>query len=163
MRRIFIAFAGVLLIWTATSEPAWAKSPTTKLTISGGALANVIEVIDPQVLSISSVWGGQFLELSSGVAEQPPSGLQRYEVWFYTSAPDSQARKRYVVYYSPSVSSGERGYVYLPGKGEAWYSLNVSAMLRDGRDGKWSYASPAWESLIKAAIARAEAAPAPHR
>jgi hypothetical protein len=50
------------------------------------------------------------------------------------------------------------GYIYLPGKGETWYSLNVTAILRDGQDEKWNYASPAWEDLIKPIIAGAEAA-----
>lgn len=35
---------------------------------------------------------------------------------------------------------------------------SVAIIVRDGRDGKWNYASPPWEDLIKPLIARASAA-----
>ena len=65
----------------------------------------------------------------------------------------------FLVHRRPRVGSSGQGYIYLPGKGETWYTLNVSAILRDGQDGKWSYASSAWKSLVKPVIAGAEAAP----
>jgi DNA-binding beta-propeller fold protein YncE len=57
-----------------------------------------------------------------------------------------------VFFYSPAASP-EQGLVYLPGKGTLW-ALN--AMIRQERDGKWSYASAAWEALIKPFIAKGE-------
>src|SRR5271169_44121 len=161
MKRIPTALVATLLILAAISRSAWAKSPTAKITISGGTLTSVIEVTDPRILGISNVWYGQFLDGSQGVVKEPPAGLRRYEVWFYIKFSDNDVRRRYVLYYSPNPSAG-KGYIYLPGKGETWYSLNVSALLRDGQDGKRNYASPAWEDLIEPIIAGAEAAPAKH-
>jgi hypothetical protein len=147
----------VLLIPVALPRPTWAKSPTAKITISGGALASEIEITDPRILDVSNVWSGKFLDASEAVAKEPPVGLQTYEVWFYTKTSDEKVRRRYVVYYSPNPATG-RGYIYLPGKEQPWYWLNVSAILRDGKDGKWNNASPAWEGLIKPVIAQSEAA-----
>jgi hypothetical protein len=78
-------------------------------------------------------------------------------VSFYIKIADNEVRKKYVLYYYPNPST-EPGYIYLPGKGETWYSLNVGAIIRDEQDGKWNYASPAWEDLIKPMIASAKAA-----
>lgn len=91
---------------------------------------------------------------------QPPGALRplrRYEVSFFVNFGDDDTRKMYVVYYCPSASTNE-GYIYLPGKGETWYSLNTSTIIRSGRDGKWNYAASWWEEFIKPTIARAEAA-----
>ena len=145
----------VLLILLGMPRAASAKGPTVKITISGGGLTSAIEVTDPRILSSSNVWGGNFLDGSRGSVKKPPRGLRPYEVSFYVKLANGEVRKMYVVYYYPNPST-EQGYIYLPGKGETWYSLNVGAILRDGQDGKWNYASPAWEDLIKPVIARAD-------
>ena len=159
VKRILIALMAVPLILVAAARPAWAKEPTAKITISGGGLASEIEVTDPRILDISNMWYGKFLDQSKGAVKEPPMGLRTYEVWLYIKFSDNDVRRRYVVYYSSEPSTGQ-GYIYLPGKGQPWYWLNTSALLRDGRDGKWSYASAAWQDLIKPVIAGAEAAPA---
>ena len=40
------------------------------------------------------------------------------------------------------------GFIYLPGRGEDWHRLNGGTILRDGHDGKWHRASPAWSALL---------------
>jgi hypothetical protein len=158
MKKTFLIFpVAFLLMFFGMPEAGSAKSPTVKITISGGGLTGAIEVTDPRILDISNVWTGHFLDRSRGTAKEPPRGLQRYEVSFYIKIADNEVRKKYVLYYYPNPAT-EPGYIYLPGKGEAWYSLNVGAIIRDGQDGKWNYASPAWEDLIKAVIAGAKAA-----
>jgi hypothetical protein len=161
MKGIVTALVTVLLILVAMPRPVWAKSPTAKITISGGALTSEVEVTDPRILDISNIWAGKFLDTSEGAVKEPPRGLRTYEVWFYIKVADNSIRRRYVVYYSPNPATG-RGCIYLPGQGEPWSDFNASAILRDGKDGKWNYASPAWEELIKPVIAAAEAAPAEH-
>lgn len=156
-KTLFVFPLAFLLIFLGMPEAALAKGPTVRITISGGGLTSVMEVTDPRILDISNVWGGQFLDRSRGTAKEPPRGLRRYEVSFYVEFAANDVRKRYVVYYYPN-SVTEPGYIYLPGKGETWYSLNVGAMFRYDQDGKWNYASPAWEDLIKPVIANAEAA-----
>ena len=146
-----------LLMFLGMPEAASAKAPTVKIIISGGRLSSAIEVTEQRILDISNVWSGQFLGRSGGTAKEPPRGLQRYEVSFYVKIADNEVRKMYVLYYYPNRSTGP-GYIYLPGKGEAWYSLNVGSIVRDGQDGRWNYASPAWENLVKAMIAGAEVA-----
>jgi hypothetical protein len=135
----------------------WSKSPTAKITISGGALTSEIEITDSRILDLSSAWGGRFLDSSARSAIAPPQVGPTYEVWFYIKSADNGVQRRYVLYYSPSEYS-KKGLIYLPGKGQPWYRLNVSAILRDGNDGKWNYASPSWEELIKPVITQAEAA-----
>jgi hypothetical protein len=158
MEKRLVAFQiASLLLFLGMSGAASAKGPTVKIVISGGTLTGAIEVTDPRILSISNVWYGQFLDHSRGTAMEPQRGLQRYEVSFYIKTANNEVRKRYVVYYYPN-SATEAGYIYLPGKGETWYALNVGAIVRDKQDGKWNYAAPAWEVSIKPVIAGAEAA-----
>jgi hypothetical protein len=156
-KPLFVFPLACLLIFLGMPEAASAKSPTVKITISGGGLTSAIEVTDARILDISNVWSGQFLDRSRGTAKEPSRSLPRYEVSFYIKIAENEVRKKYVLYYCPNPAA-EPGYIYLPGKGETWYSLNVGAILRDGQDGKWNYASPAWEDLIKPMIAGAEAA-----
>jgi hypothetical protein len=158
MKKTFFAFAlALLLISLGMSGVVSAKAPTVKIIISGGELTSSIELTDPRILDISNVWTGQFLDRSRGTAKEPPRGLRRYEVSFYIRVADNELKKKYVVYYYPTRAT-EPGYIYLPAKGETWYSLNVGAIIRDEQDGKWNYASPAWEGLIKPVIAGVEAA-----
>jgi hypothetical protein len=157
MKKLFFVFTlAFLLIFLGMAEAAFAKGRTAKIMISGGGLTSAIEVTDPKILDISNVWAGYFLDRSRGTANEPRRGLQRYEVSFYIQIANNEVRQRYVVYYCPNPTA-KPGYIYLPGKGETWYSLNVGAILRGEQDGKWNYASPAWEDLIKRVIASAEA------
>jgi hypothetical protein len=149
----------VLLVLLGTPIAAWAKTATTEITISGGGLGRVIEVTDPQLLALSNVWFGQFLDPSRSPLNEGPPGLKSYEVSFYVKEAENDVRKMYVVYYYPNVGS-EQGFIYLPGKGAAW-ELNIGTILRGSLDGKWNYALPAWEALIKPVIANADAAPEP--
>ncbi len=157
-KAVFAAPLALLLALLAVPRPAAAKAPTVKIVISGGGLAKAIEITDARILELSNVWHGQFLEGSRGSAKEPPQSLPRYEVSFYVDLGDKGAqdiRKKYVVYYCPDPGAGQ-GTIYLPGKGETWYRRNVSSILR-GQEGKWSYASPAWEALVKPLLPHAAA------
>ena len=52
--------------------------------------------------------------------------------------------------YDPAAS---QGYVYLPGKGDQWYTLN-SASIYHGREGNWFRATRAWQDAVVSLIAR---------
>ncbi len=151
MKKALLAVPiAVMLALLATPHPTSGKAPTVKIIISGGGLAKAIEITDPRILELSHVWGGNFLDTSRGLAKEPARELPRYEVSFYVDFGNNgvrDVRKKYVVYYCPD-ASGRQGSIYLPGKGEPWYWLNVGSILR-GQEGKWSYASPAWEALVK--------------
>jgi len=73
-----------------------------------------------------------------------------YELSFVT------ARKNpgtYVVRYAIDPSS-ERGYVYLPGKGDPGYRDNVFLIYR-GVEGNWFHAWDEWEKLAHPLIEKA--------
>jgi hypothetical protein len=134
----------------------FAKGETARVTISGGGLANPIQITDAKVLEVNQAWGGEFLDLSRPPLMQAPNIDNPYEVTFYSRIADNDIRKTCVFFYSASSAPAAQGIIYLPGKG-ALYWLNSGTMIREGRDGKWSYASPAWEALVKPFIARAAA------
>jgi hypothetical protein len=94
---------------------------------------------------------GFIVDWSRAVTE-PPKGLQRYEVSFYAKLPDE--RLIYVVFYEYDPASGD-GYIYLPGRTEQWYRLDVSTIFR-GVEGKWFRASKLWEGVARPLIAGAE-------
>lgn len=158
MRKRLLPLSLTLLpILLAMPQAASAKADTSRITISGGGLTSAIEITDPRILGSSNVWVGDFLDGSRPSAKRPPAGLPTYEVSFYVKLAPDQTKKMYVVYYCPDAGSGP-GYIYLPGKGDEGRYLNWGTIIRPGLDGKWNYASPAWEDLVKPVIARADAA-----
>ncbi len=140
-----------LLFVFLVTEAALAKAPTFKLVISGGSLASPIEVLDRAVLDLSNVCMGGFLDSTPGVAPPPGPHAVRYELWFFVKVPEG-LRKIYVAYYVPSKTG--RGIIYLPGRWDQWYVLNSGSILRDGQDGHWNYAAPAWEHAIQPLLRR---------
>jgi hypothetical protein len=132
------------------------KAETARVTVSGGGLANPIQITDAKVLEVSNAWGGEFLDASRPPLMQAPNVDNPYEVTFYSWIADNDIRKTCVFFYSPSSAPGVQGVIYLPGKG-ALARLNSGTIIRGGRDGKWSFASPTWEALIKPFIATAVA------
>jgi hypothetical protein len=128
------------------SESLAAKGRTVRLTISGPGLSGPIETMEPKALA--NVWVGSFI---GGLAAEPDKTLPRYVVTFYVQPPRENVRAMYVVYYVRDPRSRE-GFVYLPGRGEDGYSLNVRTILRDGQDGRWHNASAEWSDAIVAAL-----------
>jgi len=157
MNRQSFAFPLIALVFAfAMPQLSAAKALTVKIVISGGKLADPIEITDKHVLAASDIWIGSFLDTTRPPLEDPPVDIQRYEVIFYVKYRRDDIRKAYAVYYCPS-RAAEPGLIYLPGKGDPWQDLNWGTIVRDGRDGKWNYASAIWEDSIKLAISHAEA------
>lgn len=155
MKRVGLASSLVVaLTLIFMPKTASAKAPTVRITISGGRLANSIELTDPQILEMSGAWSDEFLDSRNPVNEAPQESLA-YEVSFYARIAENDVRKAYVIYYYPQQTG--QGMIYLPGRGPVG-NLNIAVIMRPGRDGKWNYASPAWEALVKRAIHRAEIA-----
>jgi hypothetical protein len=149
----FTALIIALLALLATPCRAPAKAATTKIIISGPDLPTPLEITDDQILNLSNVWSGQFLDNSHGHPEKRPERLP-YELSFYVKLGEDDLRLMYVAYYYPEPSA-KQGQIYLPGHREPWYYLNTGAIVREGQDGRWNYASSAWEALIKPLIAHA--------
>ena len=125
-----------------------AKGPTTRLVISGPGLSQPVETTDPKALA--NVWGGSFI---AEPAPEPDSALPRYLVTFYVQAPRETPRAMYAVTYVRDPQSG-RGFVYLPGRGEEGWAMNVRTILRDGQDGRWHRANREWSDALARALAR---------
>jgi hypothetical protein len=89
---------------------------------------------------------------------EPPDQQQSYQVFFYMkwngrrSVYDLHRLKMiYALRYRPG-GNGEAGYVYLPGRNEQWSVVNLGTIFRAEHDGKWHYASAAWDALMNHAL-----------
>ena len=142
----------------------FAKGDISKITIEGADLKTPIEIIDFRDFKgvDYSPWSGPGVSVN-GKAQtegfiidnwsQPVTdrlkGLQRYKVSFYAKFPDEKLV--YVVLYEYDPATG-RGYIYLPGRGDEWYGLNMGTIAR-GLEGHWYRAQAAWDSVARPLIA----------
>jgi hypothetical protein len=152
--RNCVGVFSLIALWFLPQD-VLAKAETVKITVSGVGLAATITVTDAHILDLSDAWGESFLDTSRTPINQPPQGRWPYEVSFYSLIGENDVRKTCVVYYYPS-SSTDPALIYLPSSRSAVWALNVGTVLRQGHDGKWNYASPAWDTLMKSKIAQAE-------
>jgi len=124
-----------------------AKGPTVKLTVTGPTLSQPLDITDSRVLMSSQVFAGAFL---AGGSIAPDASLPRYKVAFHVELPkwmNAGIQVKYVVLYVKDASTGQ-GFVYLPGRDEEGYWLNVGTILRDGQDGTWQVASTSWANAL---------------
>ena len=130
--------------------PAFPKGPVDKIVIKGGGLAQAIEVKDRATLKSFDPWGGQFIDWSKGPVAAPRDIATSYEVYFYMFwlPTDREMTLKYVIRYVPG-SGDAPGYVYLPGRGEKWYSTNMGTIMRGDNDGRWHLATGAWSVLVQ--------------
>ena len=129
----------------------FAKAETARITISGPKLAHSIQITDQPVLRASHAWSEDFLDTSRPPLTETPQVSDPYEVTLYSRISDNDIRKTCVFFYAPHLKL-----IYLPGhKGDLWF-LNAGAIIREGRDGMWSYVSPTWEALVKPYLEHAE-------
>ena len=153
----------VLVVFLSLAIPArvFAKGDTVRITIKGADLKTPIEITDPKILATFNVWTGPgtssdapgfnsnapgfIIDWSPGPVAEPPKGLQRYEVSFYAKIP--KERLIYLVFYEYDPAT-KRGYVYLPGRTDEWYRLNVSTIIR-GVEGRWFRAWSEWDSVAR--------------
>jgi hypothetical protein len=101
-----------------------------------------LEITDPAALA--NVWGGEFI---AEPTSEPDRAWPRYHVAFYVQRPHTDAvTMMYVVRYVRDPETGA-GIVYVPSRGEEWYRLNVSTILR-GSEGEWHRATPSWSQAV---------------
>jgi hypothetical protein len=141
--------AGSLLL---AAVPAAAKKPLEKITIAGPGLRAPVEITDEQTLRLANPWFGKFIEWNAPPVEARHTAAV-YDVTLHARLQSSELRPIYQFRYAPG-ANGERGLVYLPGKGEPWHRQNVSIISRDAHDGKWNPASPDWDARMTAALMR---------
>jgi hypothetical protein len=163
--KTFLAAAFSFLLVALASVVLSAKGITTRVTVTGGDLANPIVLADPVLLHNFNVWAGPgvqangvdenqgfIIDWSSGaVAEQPTVG-SRYEVSFFVKHPNRRDEHlAYVVLYASHPSGG---YVYLPGPADEWYRMNTGSIFR-GREGRWFRATALWHGAVEPLLVRA--------
>lgn len=160
MRRL-LALPFMFLLVLANPAQLFAKGETVKIAIRSADLKAPIQVIDRKVLANIQVWSGPgtsssesgfnpkapsfIIDWSQGPTAEPPQRLPRYEVSFYANMPSE--RLIYVVSYAFDAATGH-GYVYLPGRSDKNYYLNVGTILR-GVEGNWFHSWAQWDGVAK--------------
>jgi len=141
---VITVLAGVVL--------AEGKGTPDRIVVSGGPLSHAVEITDRAVLQSFDPWRGQFANWKAPARAEVPCSRQSVEVSFFLHA--SQQRTIYTTRYCS-------GWVYLPGPGDAHYRENIGTIYRRGQDGQWYPATPAWDALMRGALARADQNGAP--
>jgi hypothetical protein len=163
MRRL-LALPVMFLLVLANPAQLFAKGETVKIAIRGADLKAPIHVTDRKVLANIQVWSGPgtsssasafdpklpsfIIDWSQGPTAEPPKELPHYEVLFYANLPTE--RLVYVVSYAFDAATGH-GYVYLPGRNDKNYPLNVGTILH-GVEGNWFHSWSQWDGVAKRLI-----------
>jgi hypothetical protein len=159
---------GSLAMGLVSAGLLWAKAPVGAVTISGGGLPKLIEITESDAIKSFNIWSGPgnfkiengvrtpivrdgSILWSHGIVSDPPKGPPEYEISFNGSSPE---QRLYVLLYRYDPSA-HFGYVYLPGKGEEWYVVNVHTIYR-GVEGHWFRTSRAFDELVQPLIEKAK-------
>ena len=129
-----------------------AKGVTKRITVRDVATGTTIELTDVERFNVWEGGDGFIINWSAGTVHQRPQGLRHYEVRFYVLRPRATTESlAYVVRYEYDPAS-QRGFVYLPGRADDHYHLNVGSIHR-GVEGQWFNASREWQKTIGPAVA----------
>lgn len=157
-----LAALSVVYLLLAATPTLLAKSATLKIVIQGGDLTSPVQINDAKVLASFQVLSGKgtyayeprleepsfIIDWPQGSTAEPPKSLPRYQVLFYASRPDE--RLVYAVLYAFDAVTRE-GYVYLPGKKDESYALNVHTIIRHV-EGRWFHSWVKWDSIAEQLI-----------
>ncbi len=172
MKRFVVVALSILTFFLFSAPVASAKGRTVKITIKG---AGVAKEITSAAVQEFGVWEGPGVRLngleqtegfiiqwSQGIVTALPTGLQNYEVSFYTgcdawSEPNCQSSEPLLTYivtyaYDPTTQTG---FVYLPGKRDKAFQYNSTMWHGHGYEGNWLRATRAWDDFVKALISAA--------
>ncbi len=141
-----------------------------------------IEITDAETLKRFDPWSARFVDwarqaaprrqnASSSYQGLDPQGLwttveaphqadhraDPYQVFIYMKWPGRHSpydrgnlAMVYEFLYSPGNDAS--GYVYLPGEKDAWNQTNRGTIIREGHDGRWHFASAAWDEAMRLAV-----------
>jgi hypothetical protein len=146
VNKLHTGVLAALLVLSAMTATVIAKGNTVRLTVAGPSLLSAVEVVSPDALT-ANVFTGNFI---GNRTDEPDRTFPRYTVSFYIETLRNPVRMMYVVGYVRNPQTGQE-FVYLPGRGEEWYRLNVSTILRR-QEGEWHHADGAWSNAIAAAL-----------
>ena len=157
-----MVFLSVMFLLLVSPSPLFAKAETVKIVIRGADLTTPIQITDRKFLANIQVLGGKgtysnearleepsfIIDWPQGPSGEPPKALPQYEVSFYANLPEE--RCIYIVSYAFDPLTGQ-GYVYLPGKNDKNYRLNVHTIIR-GVEGKWFHSWTKWDTVVQQLI-----------
>ena len=165
MRSLALA----LLVATIVASPVAAKCRSSAIEVSGGALAEVLSIREPDVVSQFHIWQGPgvrindkpvhedperqqgaFIDWPRGEATGRPKDLERYQVAFLCPEAGDSPHARYVVYYEFDPAH-DGGFMSLPGRPDPLFASNTFSIYH-GVEGKWFQSSAAWERLMRPRI-----------
>jgi hypothetical protein len=166
MKKLCAVVLSVSLLSVGAS-PLNAKGETVRIVVEGADLPKPLDITDPKILVHFNVWAGPgtgsnspgfnpnapsfIIDWSQGPLAGIPRGLQRYRVSFYVNYENEKLA--YVVFYASDPTT-KHGYLYLPGKSDPDYWLNVGTIFR-GVEGKWFHAQNVWENIAEPLITKA--------
>ena len=171
--RLSAALLGLVSTFAASS-PLWAKGDMVRIVIDGGKLVSPVQITDWKTLTDFVFWdgpgnsgvtlghatSGSIIDWKVGIVAEHPIGLQHYEISFYMMQEVPTPRLVYVVFHEYDASSN-RGFVYLPGKGEpgGLEEIDSGSIYRGtGVAGHWFRATQSWADLVGPLVAKAERA-----
>ena len=141
----------------ALSVGLQAKGSTVKLTLTGPGLAAPVEIVDSAILDGSNVYAGSFL----GETQQAVPSVETpiYTLSFHVQSPEWMRRPVKAMYAVSVARDARTGalWLYLPGRGESGYALNVGTILREGQDGHWHRPPQAWALALAKYLPRPRA------
>ena len=155
-----------LLCVLATS--AESKGQVTRVTVDHDALSAPIEISDARLLDRFNPWAGPgawsegvqqtsgfIIDWKSGSVPAPPDNRNMFRVRFYVKHHSADPEKlAYTVTYAYVPSDRNHEAVYLPGKEDPHYTVNVTSIIR-GVEGSWFRPTSEWQGLIRPLIDRA--------
>ena len=162
MTFVRIVVAALFVAWLAGGV-ADAKSPPTKVMLTGPGLPQPVAITDRASIEQFNPWGRQFIDWQRGLAADPPQLSEAYVVSIYV---DDGASPAYTVCYATRADG--TGLLYFPGPGDAHYRANIGTIMgasssdRWNPEGKWQFATRQADDALRGAIARqAGSLPAP--
>jgi hypothetical protein len=149
-----------LLLVLALTPLAFSKGSPELIVISGGGLAQPVEITDQSLLKAFDPWTGQFADWQEKPLADAPCFRRSFKVQFYMRWPGRESSldrdNLQMIYATRYCSTGTSGYIYLPGPGESDYRSNVVTIIRGHADGTWHPSTGAWNSLMGDAVATSD-------
>jgi len=168
-KRPALLLVAALTIVVST-QLAYAKCPTGRITVTGDLLGQPLEITVPEIIRSFNVWNGpgvsvngdpvhldperqngNFIDWPSGPVAADALHGDTFSVAFFCTIDDAgESRKMYEIDYLFD-SHQDGGYIHLPGPGDPRYRDNTSTIVHDV-EGNWYRSSAAWEQLVRPMI-----------
>jgi len=139
--------------WVTLHSNVLAKGQTDKAIIEGPGISKPIVVTDEQSLAPFNIWLRGYIDWRMGLADQPPDVETIYKITLYSDTAG------FGLDYAPDPGGG-RGYVFLPTR-PRFGTMYTNTSDPWNPNGKWQYATAAWDAVIQGALADVLVKPTP--